>query len=586
MFGKNKDIYPDECTEIWRKYERGIDYHRQIRLLDRTDKNHRFYLGDQWYGANTGGETLPIFNFIKPIVKYKVATVSQNTMTANYSPIEHNSDQMAACDLLNLNFARCWEKGKMDTLSWKIIKDAAIAGDSYIYFGEGGDIAAGQMVDNVNIFFADEQNAGIQEQKYIIIKERLFVSDVKRMAKSNGISDDDISLILPDDKSDEELGDKKEVNYDREDGKCTSLLYMEKDESGFVHIARSVKNIVYQPDKVLRAELSPLEQTESEDIYSPLGLKSYPIISFVWEDKKGSVRGSGEVEYLIPNQLEVNKTLARRSIAVKQGAYPKLAYAEGMVKNPESLDKIGGTIAIQNTNAQGINNIVSYLSPINTSPDAKNLSDELIYQSRELAGAGDAATGSIDPTKASGTAIIAVRDQTALPLNEQVARYQQMVEDLAYLWYDLMVSYNPNGIVIETEDDNGEIVKAVIPPEVLETMKVNVRVDVSKANPYSKYAREQSLQNLFGMQAISFEEYVNALDDDAAMPKGKLQDILDKRAEEQRKQEELAAAMAAMQQEIQQKNQEIGKLGESLNTSTNILNQLTNGGGNNALQGL
>ena len=38
--------------------------------------------------------------------------------------------------------------------------------------------------------------------------------------------------------------------------------------------------------------------------------------------------------------------------------------------------------------------------------------------------------GQIDPTQASGTAIIATRDQAALPLNEQVARYRQFVEDV------------------------------------------------------------------------------------------------------------------------------------------------------------
>ena len=76
---------------------------------------------------------------------------------------------------------------------------------------------------------------------------------------------------------------------------------------------------------------------------------------------------------------------------------------------------------------------------------------------------------------------------------------------------------------------NSKKVQEVIDAETLERMRVNVRIDVSKNNPYSKYAQEQALENLFVAQAITFEEYVEALDDDAAVPKAKLKDIIDKR---------------------------------------------------------
>ena len=140
----------------------------------------------------------------------------------------------------------------------------------------------------------------------------------------------------------------------------------------------------------------------------------------------------------------------------------------------------------------------------------KNLSDELVTMTKDLAGAGDSATGSIDPTKASGTAIIAVRDQLALPLNEQIATYKQFVEDLAKLWYDIWVTYNPNGLTVEMEEEEGGT-SLTIPAETLESLKVNVRIDVSQNNPYSKFAQEQSLESLFSMQAITFDEYMCVL---------------------------------------------------------------------------
>lgn len=557
----------DRGTDIWQKYEKGVDYIHKIDLVNKTDKCHRFYLGDQWYGAKSGGEELPVFNFIKPVVKYKVSTVSQNSMTAVYSPVEtQNEIQSKACELLGKHFTKMWERAKMDSSAWKIIKDSAIQGDSYIYFGEGDDVASGQLIDNVNIFLSDERNANLQEQKYIIIRERRFIADIRKEAEANGIDKESLDLITSDDDRQDQIGEKQEVNYSADGGKCISLLYLEKDEEGYVHVSRSVKNLIYQPDTVLKCT--------KKGEYTGGGLKSYPIINFIWEDKKGSARGCGEVEYLLPNQIEVNKTLARRSIAVKQTAFPKLAYSEGLIDNPEDLDIIGAKIAVTNPNAAAINQIVSYLNPAQISGDAKALSDELISQTRELSGAGDSATGSIDPTQASGTAIIAVRDQAALPLNEQLARYSQFVEDLAYLWFDMWVAYNPNGIEVEGEEGVTETVSA----DVLEAMKVNVKVDVSKANPFSIYATEQGLLNLMQSGAISFEEMVEKLPEGSALPKGQLQEIVSKRAQQQMEQEQLQQQMAQLQQENQQYSGQLQQMTGALQSAT------ANGGQSNDYQ--
>ena len=142
-----------------------------------------------------------------------------------------------------------------------------------------------------------------------------------------------------------------------------------------------------------------------------------------------------------------------------------------------------------------------------------------------------------------------------------------MAEDLAYLWFDLWVAYNPNGITVDSEGENGNETQEVIPREVLDSLKVNVRVDISRANPYSKFAQEQGLQNLLSGQYITFDEYVKALDSDSAIPKGKLQDILDDRAIEQQK--------AAMLEQLQAQNQQLGGM---LEQATGALNSLVGQG--------
>ena len=529
-------------TYIWQKYQKGIDYINKINLTNKTDKCHRMYNGDQWHGLKSGGEELPMLNFIKGVVKYKVSTVAQNTMSAVYTPIgERTEETIKACEALNTHFRIMWERAKMDKYSWAVIKDACIGGDSYIYFG-GADVTKAQLINNVNVLLGDEQNSNLEEQPYIMLVERLFVSDIKKEAERNGIKKDEIELIISDENVNNQLGDKTELEYATEDGKCTSILYMYKDEEGYVHFAKSTQHVIYKPDEKVIAKLP-------DGTASTIGLKMYPIANYVWEDVKGSARGCGEVEHLRANQIELNKTLARRSISIKQCSFPKVAYVESAIANPDQIDVVGAKIGVRDGNAQNIQNLISYLNPSVISPDAKNFTDELITMTKELAGAGDAATGQIDPTQASGTAIIATRDQAALPLNEQVARYRQFVEDIANLWYDIWKAYNPDGLKIESEDEMGNETTQVIPAEVLDKMMINVRIDVSQNNPFSKYAQEQAIMNLFTSQAISFEEMVEALDDDSVAPKGKLQDIIDKRGEQEKMKNALVQAMEQMKQQ-------------------------------------
>lgn len=541
-----------ETTEIWDLYQKGIDYINKINLVSETDEAHRMFAGDQWYGLQSGNEKMPMYNIIKGIVKYKVAMVVQNSMTAVYGNMGEKSKKInEICDLLNKHFLKMWELAKMDTISWKIVKEGCIQGDSYLFF-PGMNVMENQIIDNVNVILGDEKNSNIEEQPYFLIVERPLVSKVKKEAEKNGIKKDQIDLIVADEDNQNQLGDKNDV--ESKNGRCTSLVYVYKDKDGIVHFSKSVRNVVYHPDMILRSQ-------DNEGNLIGKGLTRYQLLNFIWEERKGTARGVGEAKQLIPNQLEINKTLARRSISIKKTAFPKLAYKENSIQNPDDLDVVGANIAIKDGPATNIRDIISYLNAETMSLDAKNFTDEMVSITKDLAGAGDSAQGSVDPTKASGAAIIAVRDQAALPLNEQIARYKQFVEDLALLWFDIWVAYNPNGLTIELEDDEEGTIQTVIPAEFLEEMRINVRIDVSQSNPYSKFAQEQALENLLGGKYITFDEYVESLDDDAAVPKGKLKDILDKRVEQQQKEMQYQQIIQQQQNQLQEALQIIEQMG-------------------------
>jgi hypothetical protein len=151
---------------------------------------------------------------------------------------------------------------------------------------------------------------------------------------------------------------------------------------------------------------------------------------------------------------------------------------------------------------------------------AYNFMTSMISTSRELCGAGDAVTGQINPEQASGAAIVAVRDAATLNLNFAVAQLARFVEDVALIWYDLLRAYHPAGLAVEGQQ---------IPGKLLQALEPRVRIDLSPANPFSKYAQEQTLQNLLNAGYISFAEFVEALEDDSHAPREKLRNILAER---------------------------------------------------------
>lgn len=518
------DIY-----EIWQRFEKSKQYMQEKAILTKTEKNWLMYIGKQWEACQNseGMEDLPSMNFIKPTVKYKVSSIASTTVTALFSDLngdreiptgETTVDEMTGMPIpvtvstneivgkLNDLFSISWEKGKCKRMSKRGLNHAAVQGDSYLLWGEGGDTRkVPQLIHNTQMHLSNENTMNLQEQTWLIIEERLDVDVVRERARLAGISKEDIDLIRPDNSTEDNLFNKREVK-----GKVTSLIYMEKNKkTGIVWLGRCTKNVMYE-------RFHPIQQKKGGE-YMGVGLTKYPIVPMVWEEMPNSARGMSEVEQLIPNQLELNKMLARRAISGKQCAFPRLAYDDSSLANPEDLDKVGAAIKLNGGNAQAIGNMIAYLAPQSMSPDAQNLCDELLNNTRTLAGASDAQLGNIDLSRVSGTAAQTVRDQQQIPLNEQQEMYQDFIENVALLWCELWKVYYPEGL----EWDGVQITAAEI-----QSVEPNVRVDIAEDTSLSKMASQQELTNLFNNNKLTFKEYVEAYPEHSSIPKDVLRKIV------------------------------------------------------------
>jgi hypothetical protein len=293
------------------------------------------------------------------------------------------------------------------------------------------------------------------------------------------------------------------------------------------------------------------------------GLTLYPIAHFNWEEKEGSARGEGEVRYLIPNQIEVNRTEVRRVLTVKYQAYPQKVVDISKIANPQALNTVGGTIRTNGTPVEDVHRIVGTIPPAQMSPDVVKLQEDLIQVTRDLAGAGDTATGQVNPESASGRAILAVQQASQAPMTEQKESYKNFLEDVARIWLEYLIVYSKDGVNLEQVDvdpQSGEEVVTLVhvPQSVLEQLQATVKIDITPKGVYDKFAQEQTIENLlmnglFNSQRVAeLAAYAEVLDDDSVAPKQKIKDAIEHIREEQRRIAMIEAQAQLMQQRAQQ----------------------------------
>ena len=541
------DLQEIRETPIWTLYEKGRNYHRMTGIYTDTDRNYRMYNGNQWEGAKLGDVEPVQKNFIKPIVKYKVSVIHDNLYAVvfnsqNYESREFRKDAERYCEMLNRYARNIWERDKMDFKGRRITKDAAINDEGIIYvdFDDETMLPVNEIIKKNDVYYGNENDDDIQNQPYILIRKRLPVSNAIDLALGMGMSPSKIDYIRGDNDNFEESGEAAKDEVDN----MVTVVYK-----------------LYKKDGTVNFSVATRWVTILEDV--DLGIKLYPIAHFNWEEKEGSARGEGEVRYLIPNQIEVNRTEVRRVLTVKYQAYPQKVVDVSKISNPQALNTVGGTIRTNGQPVDDVHKIVGTIPPAQMSPDVVKLQEDLINVTRDLAGAGDTATGLLDAENASGRAILAVQQASQAPMTEQKETYKNFIEDLARIWLEYMIVHAVDGLNLEeevTDPETGEEYVQIVnvPQSVLEQLQASVKIDVTPKSVYDRFAQEQSIENLmmngmFSSQRVNeLKIYHKILPDDSVAPKVRIGEAIEYIEEEQRRIAMIDAQAQAMQQRAQQ----------------------------------
>lgn len=533
-------------TDIWGLYESHLLFMNRKGYFAKTDRNFRFFNGDQWEGVVLK-KTEPIqVNFIKPIVKYKVGVVTSTDYALIYNSENYDNEEFRevakkASELVTKKAQKVWEINKIDTKLKKCVKKSAINGEAitYFYWDNKKRVPIMELKSKVDAMYGNENDDDIQEQPYILLKKRATLSQAREYAKNKGVKEEDIDAIHADNFTQNESGnDSKEEVTD-----MVTIVTMLYKKNGTIHYSEAMKFVDIEKD-------------------ADTGLTYYPIAHLNWEDCEGNARGIGEVEQYIDTQIEVNKTATRRAFIGKMISYPHTVINKNKIDNPQDLNKVGSTIYVNDSSADDVSKFFKITTPGQISPDIASLQNELITTCRELAGAGDIATGQIKPDEASGKAILAVQRASEQPLDEQSSSTKQFIEDIGLIIFDMLKTYSESLVVIDENTDpvSGDINEDVleIPKSVLEALQISIKIDVTPKSAYDKYAQEVSLENLAKSELFLpqnqqlLEDYVSLLDEFSTMPKAKLLELLKRRKKRTQAIEEMSSQAEQMKLQAQQ----------------------------------
>ena len=551
-----------QTTDEWALYEKGVEYNRNIGLYDAVDEAEAYYAGDQWRGVDAGGLPTPVFNIFKRVINYFTASILSQPVKLKFCPDgipsqsqdPRNAAVWDAAKLVNRYVEYRWEKDKMDAALSDALIDAAVTGDACAYVWWDTSVKTGQpftgdfrtaIIDNVNILPGDPNTRDVEKQPYILLVSRENVEALRREAEQNG--GDAQNIAADTDDRENQAGDMAE--YELEDTKATCVILFRRDEEGKILWKKSTKRAVVRPETDTR-------------------LTRYPVAWMNWDRRKNSWHGRSVIEGLIQNQRYINKAFALLMKHMMDTSFSKTIY------NATIIDSWTNTIGEAIPATGDVSNAAKTIGTGSVQTGYIDVIQLAESMTRDLMGASDAALGNVKPENTS--AIIALQQASAVPLENVKRSLYQFVEDLGLIWLDYILHYYDDGRMLTYREDGetkvSPIGRSITPlsdmgtmhpgetetgimqgaarpydaPSVSDAAQMlwDARVDVGPSYYWSEAASISTLSNLLQSGAIDMIQYLERMPDIAIPQRRELiEEIRQRQSQAEAAQAQQAASM-------------------------------------------
>lgn len=577
----------DKRTKDWELYEAGKQYNNKLtpNYYDTVDANLAFHQGDQWRNLEVGDMPQPVFNIIKRVITFNVASLTSSKTKIHMEPLLYSDVQQTpdmqmevnGADMANAMVSNLLEKFKMDFKIKQALFDAAITGDACAHFyfdmskkpygGAYSDIQGEiemELVDGTNVFFGNANNPRVDIQPYIIISGRDMVKNLQEEARRHKESEEDVENIDADYNYNEQAGDSGKIEVEADEyGKALYIIVYRKKKVKKVKKDTEGNPMLDEFGKEIKEEVTVITASKSvenayiyKDIETPL--TTYPVAWMNWEKQKNQYHGRALCTGLLPNQIFINRMFAMVMYHLMLTAFPKAVYNADIIDLWDNT--VGSAIPVQGISPEfNIKNIAGYLEPGNMSNQITQVIDLAMQYTKETLGVSDAALGQIDPKNTS--AIIAVQKSTAIPLENPKSNLYEWMEDIGKILLDMMGAYYGLRPIVVEKDGQKQVVEFDF--NQLKDMWLKVRADVGESSYWSEIAAIQTLDNLLAQGHIDIIDYLERVPEEFIPQKQELiSDIqlrIQRMAEQQQMQAEQQQQMADMQA---QQDQEMAMMAE------------------------
>ncbi len=565
--------------EIFHEYEKGKEYNNTIELETNVDKNERFFIGDQWAGVDAPNLMKPVFNLVKRVTTYFVAMLVSDDISVHITPFDESKEGTVQAHIIEREISSAIEKTKLKAKTRTSIKNCCVDGDTDVFVSFNPELDTGmpykgeiedQIVDNTNVIFGNPYTLDVQSQPYILIVQKLFTEQVKDYAKENGCKN--IEDIVSDNDSDFRSNTMANKNGSTENlTTVITKLWKEKrtvtkkDQFGLEYEEKetSIKYIKCTEKVVIKEE-------------TDLGYKLYPVAHMTWEPVKQSYHGRSPITGLIPNQIFINKMFAMCMVYMTNMGFPKVFYDSNKLKSyTNDVAKANGI-----ANIDLLGKVIDAAKAPDFSNQVMELIDKTISYTKDFMGASDAALGNIqNPDNTS--AIVAVQQASAVPLEIQRLAFYDYIEDIVRICIEIMgEDYGTRKVKItpqEAEDIGAmdpvfnQIGQPAVDPatgqqqmtpktsidldfSVLKGSNYKMDVEIGQSTYWSETTQIQTMDNLFSKGIITDAiTYLESIPDKYIPNKSKIiDDIKQKQAEQEQlaQLQQQAAQMGIVQQSV------------------------------------
>lgn len=513
------------AQEVCKKFEKGYQFKQQIGLYDTVQVNEDFYIGKQWEGVQANGLPTPTFNFLKQVVNFHVATITNENMAVQATPLpsvsrfdKRQTEKIA--EVLNHQYAAIIERNHLVAQLRQFMRNAGVDGDGciYAYFDptvENGQLVKGEIVteviENTRVMFGNANSRDVQSQPYIILYRREMVEDVRyraeqyRKARIFGMeSVDDIE-------ADSEKFTNKYDSYTNDKVTVITYLYRNRDTGTIWSCEATEKGILRKAYDT--------------------GYRLYPLIWLSWDYIQDCYHGQALITGLIPNQKFINKLYAMVGVSLMTTAFPKIIYDRNRIR---SWDGGVGTAVGVNGN---VDNVAKTIDGASVSPQIGQFLEMALGTTKSLLGASDVAMGDSRPDNTS--AIIALQRAANTPMEMTRQNMYEQVDDLARIFKDIMsVRYGVRTVEVSMALDKPgqqplgmELEPQIFTEEFdfaqLKDFQMNIRHDVGASSYWSEIANMQTLDNLLMNKQITLKQYLERIPNGYISKKQELIDEID-----------------------------------------------------------